>query len=506
MIEIGKFKAEKLNCWDYLKCNYGPNSYRPCPAAIDETSNGVNGGLNAGRICWSVKNTRCFNMKMGSFIEKKKICFTCGFFHQVKKEEGDNFQMFKLAQGVKNPNTLHSMLSLIEDMMKIHDRLNTQFDLYTTIRDITSEARKVTGAQRSIVFLVKGNPPALQGDFKLRGKDVHVKIEINDNSIVGFAANHKQTVNYTRGGSKAGNNVDRLFNRSFDEQCNCKTNSLLAVPVLDSENRILGVITAANARKGYFSADDEWFMHMYATEVALAVEKQKLLQQSFSVLRLATIGESIASLSHCIKNIAQALRGSSYIIKKAIESGDIRNIKTAWEILDRHIESLANLSLDVLRYQPATGIGGEKTKLNEIVIHVRELFAEEARARAARIEALPGEDVDPCNIDGKAIYRCLINLVSNALDACPLSEGIVIIKTRRTGRDEVMVEVSDNGRGMDEETKERVFELFETTKPEKGTGLGLPTVVDIVKNHNGRIEIDSSPGKGTAFRIYLKEV
>jgi len=174
------------------------------------------------------------------------------------------------------------------------------------------------------------------------------------------------------------------------------------------------------------------------------------------VLRLATIGESMASLSHCIKDIAQALRGSSYIIKKATESGDIRNIKTAWEILDRHIESLANLSLDVLRYQPEGG-AGIKTRLNDIVRHVRELFAEEARARAARIEVFLGDDVDHCNINGKAVYRCLINPVSNSLDACPLSEGMIILKTVRTGEDEVMVEVSDNGRGMDESTKESVF-------------------------------------------------
>jgi len=158
-----------------------------------------------------------------------------------------------------------------------------------------------------------------------------------------------------------------------------------------------------------------------------------------------------------------------------------------------------------LKYQPEGG-AGIKTRLNDIVRHVRELFAEEARARAARIEVFLGDDVDPCNIDGKAVYRCLINLVSNSLDACPLSEGMIILKTVRTGKDEVMVEVSDNGRGMDESTKERVFELFETTKPEKGTGLGLPTVVDIVKHHNGRIEIDSEPGRGTTFRIYLKEI
>ena len=72
---------------------------------------------------------------------------------------------------------------------------------------------------------------------------------------------------------RADTDLQRLFNRSFDEQCNRNTNSLLAVPVLDSENRILGVITAVNAKKVYFSPDDEWFMHMYATEIALAVEK-----------------------------------------------------------------------------------------------------------------------------------------------------------------------------------------------------------------------------------------
>ena len=199
------------------------------------------------------------------------------------------------------------------------------------------------------------------------------------------------------------------------------------------------------------------------------------------------------------------MRGSSSIIERAIESGDIGNVKTAWEILDRHIESLANLSLDVLRYQQEGG-AGINTRLNDIVRHVREFFTEKARARAARIEVFLGDGVDPCNIDGKAVYRCLINLVSNSLDACPLSEGMIILKTVRTGKDEVMVEVSDNGRGMDESTKERVFELFETTKPERGTGLGLPSVVDIVKRHNGRIEIDSDPGRGITFRIYLKEI
>jgi signal transduction histidine kinase len=69
-----------------------------------------------------------------------------------------------------------------------------------------------------------------------------------------------------------------------------------------------------------------------------------------------------------------------------------------------------------------------------------------------------------------------------------------------------MISVSDNGRGMDEKTRSELFDLFKTSRPGSGTGLGLPTVADIVREHNGRIEIDSSPEKGTTFRIYIKEI
>ena len=69
-----------------------------------------------------------------------------------------------------------------------------------------------------------------------------------------------------------------------------------------------------------------------------------------------------------------------------------------------------------------------------------------------------------------------------------------------------MIGVSDNGRGIDEDTKCELFDLFKTSKPGRGTGLGLPTTADIVKKHNGRIEIDTKLGKGTTFKIYIQEL
>jgi signal transduction histidine kinase len=162
--------------------------------------------------------------------------------------------------------------------------------------------------------------------------------------------------------------------------------------------------------------------------------------------------------------------------------------------------------VDVLTYDPSADKGEIGTSLNDLVSHVVKLFQEEARARAITLTMQLGEGVDPCSFNARGMYRCLVNLITNAFDACPLSEGIVTLSTKRTGENELMVSVSDNGRGMDEKSKAELFNLFHTSKTEGGTGLGLPTVAEIVRDHNGRIEINTEHGRGTTFLIYINEL
>jgi len=485
-------RSQAANCWEFVGCGRGPDSPQPCLAATDVHSDGINGGTNGGRLCWAVAGTLSGSEELAPCAEET-TCQACAFFHLVKSQQGPSFQLCKLARGVRSPHALQQTISRIESLMAIHQRLRSQFDLGETIRQLTDEARRVTGAQRSLVLLLKGTPPALQGEFKLRGKQHKVAIGLDETSAVGYAAVRNQIVNLRdiyNGAQRGGRPV---FNRAFDSQCRCRTHSFLAVPVRDSQERAIGVITAANAKKGYFSSDDEWFMHHYATEVALAVEKQRFVQQSISALRLSSIGETIAGLSHCIKNIAQALRAGSHVIKRAMRSNDMQQVRTAWEILDRHIERLADLSMDVLAYDPTVREHAKGGSLNKLVEHVVKLFREEAQARATEIKLRRGGNVDPAKFDPMGIYRCMVNLISNALDACPLSDGVVRIATRRVEEKEFMISVADNGPGMDQD------------KPRKGTGLGLATVADIVHRHNGRVEIDSGVGKGTTFRIFIRE-
>jgi len=227
---------------------------------MDETSNGVNGGKKAGRICWTVSNTYCIDRSMGRFVEKREKCFSCEFFRLVKNEEGESFHLFKLAQGIKGTHRLHDTIAQMEHLISIHERLHSHFDLSETLREITSDARNTTGAQRSIVFLLKGDPPTLYGEFILKGKTKGISIPVDNSSAVGFAAANDDVVNLRDLHDESKSSAYPAFDYSFDRECNLETHSFLAVPVQDSSGRVIGVITAANARKGYFSADDEWFM------------------------------------------------------------------------------------------------------------------------------------------------------------------------------------------------------------------------------------------------------
>jgi two-component system, cell cycle sensor histidine kinase and response regulator CckA len=154
--------------------------------------------------------------------------------------------------------------------------------------------------------------------------------------------------------------------------------------------------------------------------------------------------------------------------------------------------------------------------LNEVVAQllkmIRRLIGEHIE-----VEFLPGADLRPCRCDRAQVEQVLLNLCVNARDAMPnggrieiRSDNVVLDAAYRErhpwavpGR-YVALRVSDNGSGMDPDTLERVFEPFFTTKTkDKGTGLGLAVVYGVVKQHDGLIEVQSEPGKGTAFTIYL---
>lgn len=239
-------------------------------------------------------------------------------------------------------------------------------------------------------------------------------------------------------------------------------------------------------------------------------EIRRLRKEKEEAQRMAAIGRTVAGLAHYIKNILNGLRGGAYVIDSAMSKQDVDLIRKGWNMVERNIESISNIVMDMLIYSSERKPHYEWIDPNEVAHEVLELMEDRAGLSGVVFVRELDAELEKIPMDKTAIHRCLLNLVSNAIDACTL-EGIVAgsgVVTVRTDRPEgwgVRFTVMDNGTGIDDKIRERLFKDFYTTKGYKGTGLGLPVTHKIVKEHNGELFFETKQGKGTTFTLLLPE-
>jgi signal transduction histidine kinase len=139
----------------------------------------------------------------------------------------------------------------------------------------------------------------------------------------------------------------------------------------------------------------------------------------------------------------------------------------------------------------------------ELVAEIVGLYKDVAAQSGIELKSEIDGKLKPAPLDADGIHTCLTNLVSNAIDACVMSEkkGNEVVISVSEGRDKLIFEVSDNGSGIDYEIKKKIFTTFFTTKGGEGTGLGLLTTRKIVKEHGGSIKVISQKGKGARFKM-----
>jgi len=141
-------------------------------------------------------------------------------------------------------------------------------------------------------------------------------------------------------------------------------------------------------------------------------------------------------------------------------------------------------------------------RLVDLVTESVSLVEPKARQSGVRITSALADDVPRMRLSGNEIQQVIVNIASNAIDAMPDGGDMTIGLHSRGGR--AMIEVCDTGTGMDEDTIQRIFEPFFTTKDVgKGTGLGLAVTYRIVREHGGKITVQSAPGKGSTFTVSL---
>jgi PAS domain S-box-containing protein len=236
----------------------------------------------------------------------------------------------------------------------------------------------------------------------------------------------------------------------------------------------------------------------------------KLQREKAQAERMAAIGQAVAGLAHYIKNILNGLKGGAYVINSAMKKKNLELVADGWRMVEKNINQITNIVMDMLVYSKERKPVYEAVDPNELVMDVLVLMKERARLANVSLEHDLSPELKSVSMDRTAIHRSLLNLVSNAIDACTLEgimgdRGLVKVKTDRPEGWAVRFQVIDNGTGMTEETQEKLFTGFFSTKGYKGTGLGLPVTQKMVKEHNGELSYETQPGKGSTFTLMLPE-
>jgi signal transduction histidine kinase len=238
-----------------------------------------------------------------------------------------------------------------------------------------------------------------------------------------------------------------------------------------------------------------------ARQSALALESRQFQDALLRAERFAAMGQTIAVLSHHIKNILQGVRGGSHLISMGLNQKQESLIRQGWGIVERNQTRIYDLVMDMLSFSKDRVPALKPAELNNVVADIAELAAARAAESGVTVEFRPGPDVPTALFDAEGIHRAVLNIVSNAIDAVEgIERGAVVIQTGYDrAADLMLVAVSDNGPGIPEDQRAAIFNVFESSKGARGTGIGLPVSRKILREHGGRVRVEGGPGQGTRF-------
>lgn len=287
--------------------------------------------------------------------------------------------------------------------------------------------------------------------------------------------------------------------------------SALCVPIkcrrIDGKDGddVIGVIYIDSSVKNYtYSPDQLRLLTAIGLQAGLAVQNAKLYASGLQAERLAAIGETTAALSHSIKNILQALRGGADVVEMGLKNNNIPQLGKGWRVVDRNLEKIYNLTMNLLAYSKAREPRLELVNPRKLLEECTELLATAANDKGVMVVADVEKDHPAIPMDPDGMHQVVMNLLSNALDAVTPQEGLIRLVCRYDGENrQSIIEVIDNGSGIPDSMMKHIFELFHSTKGNRGTGIGLAVARKIVEEHEGAINVQSRSGEGTVFTIRL---
>lgn len=399
-------------------------------------------------------------------------------------------------------NASHEELArIVEALHRCHILIAAIPDLDRLLPRILEESRTVACAEASSLMLFDASAQELYFHVALNEKGGEdglkaVRLKLGQ-GIAGTAAQSRETI--------VVNDVqnDPRFFRGADAATQFHTRNLLAVPMIDRDS-LIGVVEVLNKADGSsFTTMDMHVLEMFSSLAATAVANARLIEEQMRNERLAAIGEAVTALSHHTKNIVTGLSSSAELIDMGLSAGNVELLKKSWGVFKRSTKRISHFVQDMLAFSKPREPLREACSIASIIEDARENFAELFTQRNIAVEVeLEGLDA-PVYVDSAALFRAFLNLMTNAADAAPDTHGRITVRGRCLGADWITLDFADNGPGVPDENKQRIFDTFFSTKGSKGTGLGLAVTKKAIEEHGGTIAVEDAPGGGALFRVRL---
>lgn len=417
---------------------------------------------------------------------------------------GQDAPLPKVAHSIEDDSQTLSNLAVLYRITEEVARPTVSMDqLLQRILDLTIES---IGADRGCVLLTDPQTGEItpQAISEHRGLDTGARMPVS-RTIVDYVFKSNQGVRTADAQHDSRFDAGRSIVQAGIREAMC-------VP-MQGRHELMGVIYVdittptdqmlATGKAAGFREDQLRMLVAIGRQAALAVENYRYQQAIVKAERLAAMGQTIATLSHHIKNILQGIRGGSYLIDMGLNDHNEDLVRKGWHVVEKNQTRIYNLVMDMLTFSKERAPAHERANLNETVADVVELMQSRAEECAVQLQYRPDPNLAISIFDSEGIHRAVLNIVTNAIDAVEGTETpIVLVETgHQPETDMLWVAVSDNGPGIPQNQLAKIFQVFESTKGARGTGLGLAVSQKILREHGGDITVESRPGEGSRFTL-----
>lgn len=278
--------------------------------------------------------------------------------------------------------------------------------------------------------------------------------------------------------------------------------NFLGAPLI-SDGRVIGAMVFINKKKenDYFSKNDERIIVSAAGQLARGVVNYWMKEEKLNEDRLATIGNMMSAIVHDLRTPMNNIYG---FVDLMCEEDEQESRAEFAEIINQQIKTLTNMTTDVLDFAKGkSNVLLRKFPVDKLVKEFVRFFENDVKNRGYKFEW--NVDVTAMiYVDTDKLKRVFMNIMKNALEAMDKGGTFKLLASEVNGEVEFLL--SDTGKGIPEEIKDKLFDSFVTSGKEGGTGLGLAIAKKVVEEHKGRIEVESKVGKGTTFKIYIPKL